>query len=66
MVKGIPKKTGEWLQLSCGVEDAFPVKMGELVMEKKERVYTYPKAITSYILVTYALFGFKYLKSLRQ
>jgi hypothetical protein len=31
-VKGIPKKTGEWLQLSCGVEDAFPVKMGELVI----------------------------------
>jgi hypothetical protein len=66
MVKGIPKKTGEWLQLSCGVEDAFPVKMGELVMEKKERVYTYSKAITSYILVTDALFGFKYLKSLSQ
>jgi hypothetical protein len=66
MVKGIPKKTGEWMQLSCGVEDAFPVKMGELVMEKKERVYTYSKAITSYILVTDALFGFKYLKSLSQ
>ncbi len=59
-------KTGEWLQLSCGVEDAFPVKMGELVMERKERVYTYSKAITSYILVTDALFGFKYLKSLSQ
>ena len=36
MVKGIPKKTGEWLQLSCGVEDAFPVRMGELVMERKK------------------------------
>jgi hypothetical protein len=35
-------------------------------MEKKERVYTYSKAITSYILVTDALFGFKYLKSLKQ
>ena len=66
MVKGIPKKTGEWMQLSCGVEDAFPVRMGELVMEKKERVYTYSKPITTYILVTDALFGFKYLKSLSQ
>ena len=37
MVKGIPKKTGEWLQVSCGVEDLYPVRMGELVMEKKER-----------------------------
>ena len=66
MVKGIPKKTGEWMQLSCGVEDAFPEKMGELVMEKKGRVYTYSKPINAYILVTDALFGFKYLKSLRQ
>ncbi len=66
MVKGIPKKTGEWMQLSCGVEDAYPVRMGELVMEKKERVYTYSKPVTSYILVTDALFGFKYLKSLNQ
>jgi hypothetical protein len=66
MVKGIPKKTGEWMQLSCGEEDVFPEKMGELVMEKKEKVYTYSKSITSYILVTDALFGFKYLKSLSQ
>ena len=64
MVKGVPKKRGEWLQLSCGVEDVFPVKMGELVMEKKERVYTYSKPVTTYIFVTDALFGFKYLKSL--
>jgi hypothetical protein len=48
------------------VEDAFPAKMGELVVEKKERVYTYSKPVTAYILVTDALFGFKYLKSLRQ
>jgi len=66
MVKGIPKKTGEWLQLSCGVEDVFPVRMGELVMEKKERVYTYSKLINGYILVTDALFGFNHLKSLSQ
>jgi hypothetical protein len=66
MVKGATKKTGEWMQLSCGVEDAYPVKMGELVMEKKERVYTYSKSITIYTLVTDALFGFKYLKSLSQ
>jgi hypothetical protein len=45
--------------LSCGEEDAFPMRMGELVMKKKERVYTY-------ILITDALFGFKYLKSLSQ
>ena len=66
MVKGIPKKTGEWMQLSCAEEDEFPVKMGELVMEKKERVYTYSKSINAYILVTDALFGFNYLKSLSQ
>ncbi len=66
MVKGVPKKTGEWLQLSCGVEDVFPVRMGELVMEKKEKVYTYSKGITIYILVTDALFGFNYLKFLSQ
>jgi hypothetical protein len=52
--------------LSCGAEDAFPEKMGELVMENKERFYTYSKAITSYILVTDAFFGFKYLRSLNQ
>ena len=66
MMKGVPKKTGEWMQLSCGVEDVYPERMGELVMERKEKVYTYSKSITSYILVTDALFGFKYLKSLSQ
>jgi hypothetical protein len=35
--------------------------MGELVMEKKERVYTYSKPLTSYILVTDALFGFRFV-----
>ncbi len=54
------------MQLSCGVEDVYPVRMGELVMEKKERVYTYSKPINAYILVTDALFGFNYLKSLNQ
>jgi hypothetical protein len=66
MVKGAPKKTGEWMQLSCGVEDTYPMRMGELVMEKKERVYTYSKPINAYILVTDVLFGFNYLKSLNQ
>ncbi len=66
MAKGISKKTGEWMQLSCVEEDESPVKMGELVMEKKERVYTYSKSINIYILVTDALFGLKYLKSLNQ
>ncbi|MFB3886633.1 MAG: hypothetical protein ACE144_15510 [Thermodesulfobacteriota bacterium] len=66
MMEGVPKKRGEWMQLSCAEEDAFPVKMGELVMEKKERVYTYSKSINFYILVTDALSGFKYLKSLNR
>jgi hypothetical protein len=61
MMRGMPKKKGEWLQLTCGVEDFSPVKMGELVMER-ERVYTYDKAVSTYIFVTDALFGFKYLK----
>jgi len=54
------------MQLSCGEEDVYPERMGELVMKKKERVYTYSKSITSYVLVTDALFGFKYLKCLSQ
>src|SRR3972149_692953 len=66
MVKGVPKKTGEWMQLSCAEEDETPVKKGELGMERKETVYTYSKSINIYILVTDALFGFKYLKSLNQ
>ncbi len=60
-MKGLPRKKGEWLQLSCGVDDFTPVRMGELVMEK-ERVYTYHKAVTTYIFITDALFGFQYLK----
>jgi hypothetical protein len=63
MMKGESKKEGEWLQLTCGEEDIFPIKMGELVMEK-ERVYTYRGPINCYILVTDALFGFRYLKSI--
>ena len=65
MMRGVSKKKGEWLQLTCGVDDIFPVKMGELVMEK-ERVYTYGKAVTTYIFVTDALFGFRYLKHVKQ
>jgi hypothetical protein len=61
IMRGLPRKKGEWLQLTCGVEDFYPVKMGELVMEK-ERVYTYGKAVTTYVFVTDALLGFKYLK----
>jgi hypothetical protein len=59
IMRGMPKKKGEWLQLTCGVEDFSPVKMGELVMER-EQVYTYGKAVNTYVFVTDALFGFKY------
>lgn len=65
MMEGARKKRGEWLQLTCGVEDTFPVKMGELVMDK-ERVYTYNDSVNTYIFVTDALFGFKYIKSLNR
>jgi len=63
IMQGLPKKKGEWLQLTCGVSDMFPIKMGELVM-KKERVYTYNESVNTFIFVTDALFGFKYLKSI--
>jgi len=61
MINDVPKKKGEWLQLTCGEEDFSPVKMGELVMEKGQ-VYTYGKAVTTYVFVADAIFGFKYLK----
>jgi hypothetical protein len=63
-MKGQGKKKGEWLQLTCGVPDIYPVKMGELVMDPA-RVYTYADSINAYFLVTDALFGFKYIKSLK-
>ncbi len=65
MMTGRPKKKGEWLQLTCGIDDGFPVKMGELVMDK-ERVYTYDSAVNAYYFVTDALTGFKYLKRLKK
>ncbi len=61
MMSGIPKKKGEWLQLTCGEEDFSPVRMGELVMEK-EHVFTYGKAATTYMFIADAIFSFKYLK----
>jgi len=61
MMNGVPKKKGEWLQLTCGEDDFSPVKMGELVMEKG-KVYTYDKAATIYMLVADAILGFKSLK----
>lgn len=63
-MKGAQKKRGEWLQLTCGVPDIFPVKMGELVMDSS-KVYTYDQSINAYYLVADALFGFKYIKSLK-
>jgi len=64
-MKGREKKTGEWLQLTCGVPDIYPVKMGELVTDSS-RVYTYADSINAYFLVTDALFGFKYIKGLKK
>jgi hypothetical protein len=64
MMNGVQKKKGEWLQLTCGVKDFSPIKMGELVMEK-ERVYTYGNAVTTYVFVADAIFGFKYLKNIQ-
>jgi hypothetical protein len=66
MMKDVPKKRGEWLQLSCGGESKFFMKMGELVMEDKKKVYTYSKSVTTYIFVFDALSGFRYLKSLKR
>jgi hypothetical protein len=64
MTKGLPKKKGEWLQLSCGDEDFTPVLMGELVMERS-RVYTYGKQVGTYSFVVDALTGFRHLKGLK-
>lgn len=64
MIKDHKKKKGEWIQLTCAVEDTSPVKIGELVMEKAERVYTYNDSVNTFIFVADALFGFKYLKSI--
>jgi hypothetical protein len=61
MMNGVPKKKGEWLQLTCGEEDYSPVRMGELVMEK-ENVHTYGKAATTYMFMADAVSCFKYLK----
>lgn len=66
MMNGVPKKKGEWLQLSCGGESKFFMKMGDLVMEDKKKVYTYSKSVTTYIFVYDALSGFRYLKSLNR
>lgn len=48
MMRGEPKKRGEWLQLTCGVDDISPIKMGELVMDKS-RVYSYNSSVNTYI-----------------
>jgi hypothetical protein len=62
---GLPRKRGEWLQLTCGVEDTDPVRMGELVMER-ERVYTHNREINFYVLVADAISGFHYLKHMKE
>ncbi len=65
ITKDLPKKKGEWLQLSCGDADFTPVMMGELVMERS-RVYTYGKQVGTYSFVVDALSGFKLLKGVKK
>ena len=64
MMVGKKRKIGEWIQLTCAVEDTSPIKIGQLVMEKPDKVYTYDNSVNTFIFVTDALFGFKYLKSI--
>lgn len=64
MMEGVPKKRGEWLQLTCGSQNTLFGKMGDRVMQDRKKVYTYPKPVNTYILVFDALSGFTYLKSL--
>ena len=63
-MKGLPKKKGEWLQLTCATADESPVRLGELVMEK-DKVYNYGGSVNAYYFVADALFGFQYLKHKR-
>ena len=63
-MKNLPKKKGEWLQLTCGAADESSVKLGELVMEK-DKVYNYDGSVNAYYFIIDALFGFKYLKRKR-
>lgn len=65
ITKGLEKKKGEWIQLTCAEEDQWPTKMGELVMNK-ENVYTYNSSVNTFILVADAISGFKYLKSIQK
>lgn len=66
MMEGVPKKTGEWMQLTCGSQNTFFGKMGDRVMWDRKKVYTYPGPVNTYILVFDALSGFTYPKSLNQ
>ena len=64
MMKDVPKKRGEWLQLSCGGDSKYFIRMGELVMENKKNVHTDSSAVTTYYFIFDTLSGFRYLKSL--
>ena len=61
-MRGLKKKSGEWIQLTCAVKDEWPVKMGELVMEP-QNVYTYNDTVNTFYLVADAISGFKLVKS---
>ena len=62
MMQGLKKKRGEWIQLTCAVEDQWPLKIGELVMEPGD-VYTYDDRANTFHFVADAILGFKLIKS---
>ena len=56
-------KTGEWIQLSCPASDTYPEHMGELVMDRKNKVFHYSGVKVGNIeFVTDALTGFQLIK----
>lgn len=62
-MQDLPKKRGEWIQLTCGKDEGYPCKMGELVMSS-EKVYTYDREVNSWPFIIDILSGFKYIRSL--
>jgi len=57
------RKTGEWIQLSCPTTDIYPEHIGELVMDKKDKVYYYNGEKAGNLeFVTDALTGFQLIK----
>lgn len=61
LMQGMPKKNGEWIQLTCAVKDKWPLKMGELVMAPSN-VYTYHDEVNTWYFVADAFSGFKLIR----